>query len=80
VSDAAAAALVAQARQLYELAWLGKSARVRELATARLDAAMRELQLVDPARYQALCDECFARADEMAARRAVLEWETEVQA
>jgi len=72
--------LVAQARQLYELAWLGKSARVRELATARLDAAMRELQRVDPARYQALCEEFFARAGEMAARRAALESETEVQA
>jgi len=72
--------LVAQARQLYELAWLGKSARVRELATARLDAAMHELQGIDPARYQALCDECFARAGEMAARRADLERETEVQA
>jgi len=72
--------LAAQARQLYELAWLGKSARVRELATARLDGVMRELQRADPARYQALCDECFARASEMAARRADLERETEVQA
>ena len=54
--------LVAQARQLYELAWLGKSARVRELATAQLDTAMRELRQADPARYQALCEERFARA------------------
>ncbi len=72
--------LVARARQLYELAWLGKSARVRALATAQLDAAMRELQSVDPARYQALCEECFARAGELAARRAVIERMTEVQA
>jgi len=72
--------LVARARQVYELAWLGKSARVRTLATAQLDAAMRELQSVDPARYQALCEECFARAGELAARRAVTERETEVQA
>ena len=72
--------LVAQARQLYELAWLGKSARVRELATARLDAAMHELQGNNPARYQALCDEFFARATEMAERRAALERGTEVQA
>ena len=72
--------LVAQARQLYELAWLGKSARVRELATAQLDATMRELRQAEPARYQALCDECFARAGEMAARRATVEQQTEVQA
>mgnify|MGYP000933923300 CR=1 FL=1 len=72
--------LVAQAGQLYELAWLGKSARVRELATARLDAAMHELQGTDPVRYQALCDEFFARAEEMAERRAALERGTEVQA
>jgi len=78
VSDAAS--LAARARQVYELAWLGKSARVRALATAQLDAAMRELQSVDPARYQALCEECFARAGELAARRAVTERETEVQA
>jgi len=78
VSDAAA--LAARARQVYELAWLGKSARVRALATAQLDAAMRELQSVDPARHQALCEEFIARAGELAARRAVIEHETEVQA
>ncbi len=72
--------LVAQAQQLYELAWLGKSARVRDLATAQLDTAMRELRQTDPAQYQALCDECFARAGELAARRAALERGTEVQA
>jgi len=72
--------LGAQARQLYELAWLGKSARVRELATAQLDATMRELRQAEPARYQALCDEFFARATEMAERRAALERGTEVQA
>jgi len=78
VSDAPA--LAARARQLYELAWLGKSARVRALATAQLNAAMRELQEVDPAQYQALCKECFARAGELAARQAALERGTEVQA
>ncbi|NLF74609.1 MAG: hypothetical protein GX573_02840 [Chloroflexi bacterium] len=72
--------LVARARQLYELAWLGKSARIRELATARLDAAMRALQGTDPVRYQALCEELIARAAELAARRAALERQTEVQA
>jgi len=72
--------LVARARQVYELAWLGKSACVRALATAQLDAAMRELQSVDPARYQALCEELIARAGELAARRAAIERETEVQA
>lgn len=72
--------LVARARQLYELAWLGKSEQIRNLATAQLDAAMHELQVVDPARYQALREECFARAGELAARRAVIERETEVQA
>ena len=54
--------LVAQARQLYELAWLGKSLRVRELANAGLAAAMHELQGNNPARYQALCEELIARA------------------
>ena len=72
--------LAAQARQLYELAWLGKSPHIRDLATAQLDTAMRELRQADPAQYQALCDECFARAEEMAARRAALERGTEVQA
>ena len=72
--------LVAQARQLYELAWLGKSARIRELATVQLDDVMRELQRVDPARYQALCEELIARAGELAARRAAPERGTEVQA
>jgi len=72
--------LGAQARQLYELAWLGKSARVRELATAQLNAAMHELRQADPARYQALCDECLARAGELAERRAEIERMTEVQA
>jgi len=72
--------LVAQARQLYELAWLGKSLRVRELANAQLDAAMRELQGKDPARFAMLCEEFFARAAEMAERRAALERQTEVQA
>jgi len=72
--------LVARARQVYELAWLGKSARVRALATAQLDAAMRELQSVDPARYQVLCEELIARAGELAARRAAIEHDTEVQA
>ena len=72
--------LVAQARQLYELAWLGKSARIRDLATAQLATAMRELRQADPAQYQALCDECFARAGELAARRAEIERMTEVQA
>ena len=75
-----AASLAARARQVYELAWLGKSARVRALATAQLDAAMRELESADPTRYQALCEECFVRAGELAARRAALERETEVQA
>jgi len=78
VSDAAA--LAARARQVYELAWLGKSARVRALATAQLDTAMRELQGVDPAWYQALCEELIARAGELAARRVALERGTEVQA
>ncbi len=72
--------LVARARQVYELAWLGKSARVRALATAQLDAAMRELQDVDPARHQALCEELIARAGELAARRAALGRMTAVQA
>jgi len=72
--------LVARARQLYELAWLGKSEQIRNLATAQLDAAMHELQVVDPARYQALREECFARAGELAARRAVIERMTEAQA
>jgi len=80
VSDSAVAALAARARQVYELAWLGKSARVRALATAQLDAAMRELRDVDPARHQALCEELIDRAGELAARRAVIERETEVQA
>jgi len=78
VSDATA--LAAGARQVYELAWLGKSARVRTLATAQLGAAMRELQSVDPARYQALCEELIARAGELAARRAAIERMMEVQA
>ena len=75
-----APALAARARQLYELAWLGKSEQIRNLATAQLDAAMHELQVVDPARYQALCEEFIAHAGELAARRAALERETEVQA
>ena len=72
--------LVARARQLYELAWLGKSARIRDLATAQLDTTMCELRQADPAQYQALCEELIARAGELAARRAALERETEVQA
>ena len=80
MSDSAAASLAARARQVYELAWLGKSARVRALATAQLDAAMRELQGMDPARYQALHEELIARAGELAARQAVIERMTEVQA
>ena len=80
MSDPAATSLVARARQLYELAWLGKSARVRELATAQLDDVMRELQGKDPARCTMLCEEFFARAGEMAARRPALERGTEVQA
>ena len=71
---------VAQARQLYELAWLGKSERIRNLATAQLDAAMHELQGKDPARFNTLCEELIARAGELAARQTALERETEVQA
>lgn len=72
--------LEAQARQLYELAWLGKSARIRELATAQLNAVMRELLEADPTQYQTLCEELITRAGELAARRAVIERMTEVQA
>lgn len=64
-------ALVTQARQLYELAWLGKSARIRDLATAQLNAVMRELQEADPTRHQALCEELIARAGELAAREGI---------
>lgn len=62
--------LVAQARQLYELVWLGKSERICDLANAQLNAVMRELQDADPTRHQALCEELIARAGELAARGA----------
>jgi len=72
--------LVARARQVYELAWLGKSEQIRNLATAQLEAAMRELRDVDPARHQALREELIDRAGELAARRAAIKRMAEVQA
>lgn len=64
----AEAALVSQAHQLYDLAWLGKSARVCDMATAQLSAVMRALHEANPARHDALCEALIARAGELARR------------
>ena len=63
-SPADAAALVARARHLYALAWLGKTAALRQDATAALDATMRALREADEAAWRRTCAELIARAGE----------------
>jgi hypothetical protein len=65
----ATAALVTRARDLYALAWCGKSPALRQDATAALDATMRDLHDADEAVWRATVDALVAMAGELAARR-----------
>ncbi len=65
----ATAALVTRARALYALAWLGKTAALRQDATAALDATMRDLHDADEAAWRATVDALVAMAGEYYERR-----------